>query len=350
MTSSDKNHQLDENDTLIDATSLAAEKMPRPNSHDSSNTVIKQESISSSQDSELKAFIERDSKKSNRHGNAIEKQQSKVAQIGNRDSSAAQDMTTEYEYHTDRILFVVVIGLLVVSFIGWGVYLLMSDSDSDTYSVVSEDVAATGTVVFDDTAAVDDVVSMQEKNRLQASLDELEAVVPGVSASEQPKLSNVESKNQEPITTAVVPIEQPRAIESLEKPEFQLSGSNNIENTSSMAMILDIDAVSRAHLARGVRQFEPVGLYEKGVVSLEGRDEFRLFWFTHLTGLAGDQVSHIWYYQGVQVAQVDMNIGSDSWRASTNKRISQEMQGQWRVEAVHSDGTVFARQSFEVVQ
>ena len=77
------------------------------------------------QDNELKRLLDRDARKSSKskYGNAIEKQKNR-ALSQNRPTPDEVYTPTEYQYHKDRIMVAVVAGLVVVSLLGWGAYMM----------------------------------------------------------------------------------------------------------------------------------------------------------------------------------------------------------------------------------
>lgn len=367
MTFSENKTQKGETDSIIDTHSVTPTNQ--------SNEAGKVES----QDSQLKAMLERDELNANsKFGNAIQQQAKKarhLSDVPGQTRSAA--VSTEYQYHTDRILFAVLIGLLVVSLIGWAAYMLMQPSQSvdEVSAPLYEPVQATGDpeeaqgIQVSDSvpaspakvsaAPVAEAVSSEVNSQIEPTADQSLADRLEV-ASAAPLAS--EASSQRAPTQASAP---PKPMAAPEKPVFDLAEQEATEpaqptlsaqgleaaaNQVGGDVILEPLFVARAHLAEGVEDLEPFGIYENFELSLEGRNSFRAYWFTHLTGLDGQTVSHRWYYQDELVAQINISIGSTSWRATSNKRVAADSLGQWRVEAVNNDGTVLARQAFTVVK
>lgn len=74
-----------------------------------------------------------------------------------------------------------------------------------------------------------------------------------------------------------------------------------------------------------------------------------VYYFTEVKGAhAPTQITHIWYYEGEQMAQVPLSVDGPRWRTWSSKQILQDWTGSWRVEAVDADGNVLSSQTFEV--
>lgn len=312
---------------------------------------------------ELRSLLEGQSDQSDkRFGNAIEKQKARSVRQGSittATASTSSNIQQEYEYHTDRIVLAVFLGLLILSIIGWATYSIMSVISSDDGVVDGVSPVSLESVTTDVTEIIPEAKIVPET----APSDSLGSQVNQESVS----LETGEQAQIETVSESV----KPQPMNGLDRPSTDFAGMSGDEpvavseqssspvrpETVDRTRILVSNAVSRMALAKGVRNFEPVdaygrldGPYKSQVVSLEGRSSFRLTFFTHYSGLAGQSVSHQWYYKNQSAARIDMNITSDSWRGASNKLISLNTLGEWFVEAVDSQGRVLARQTFEVVR
>ncbi len=75
----------------------------------------------------------------------------------------------------------------------------------------------------------------------------------------------------------------------------------------------------------------------------------RVFCFTRLSSATDKTaVSHVWYYNGVQMAVVDLPVNARTWRTWSSKRIIREWTGLWKVEVISSAGNVIASDEFLV--
>jgi hypothetical protein len=74
-----------------------------------------------------------------------------------------------------------------------------------------------------------------------------------------------------------------------------------------------------------------------------------LYYFTEVRGAGTPtQITHIWYYQDRQMAEVPLSVDGPRWRTWSSKRILENWVGSWRVEAVDADGNVLSSQSFDI--
>ncbi len=61
-------------------------------------------------------------------------------------------------------------------------------------------------------------------------------------------------------------------------------------------------------------------------------DYGKLFCFTRITGADKETVvTHVWYYQGQEMARVRLQVRSSDWRTYSSKRFLPQWSGQWRV-------------------
>ena len=72
--------------------------------------------------------------------------------------------------------------------------------------------------------------------------------------------------------------------------------------------------------------------------------------YTVISGLVGQQVTHRWYYEGSEVSSITLDMASArsiNWSRST---IAPSQLGQWEARVVDSNGRVLASRSFSVVE
>lgn len=373
----------------------------------------------SAHEKELRRLLERDARRSEaKYGNAIEKQKNRMASGANAPVSgtshleslsraSAKPAATEFEYHPDRILMAVLIGLVALSLLSWGAYLLFSGSsdsaDQQAYETLSDagniapvaDEAVSANAESVDTinseAAADEAANIEAA---LANLETADAEAPAAAPVDASEAAEATSNEVAPVApneqtalnseqpAAIAATERPEALTAPEQPELTTAAVDNTANPASDAEsvnnvpaaatapatpeaesaadpinsaptdagILVPDAIARMNLAQGVQSFEPVGVFTGGQISLAELEGSRLFFFTQITNMAEQTVAHKWYFEGQEVAQIEINVGSSSWRASTNKLITPNTLGAWRVDAVDANGRVLASQPFEMVQ
>ena len=86
-----------------------------------------------------------------------------------------------------------------------------------------------------------------------------------------------------------------------------------------------------------------------GADNIFTNDVRKLHCFTKVVGAYfPTMISHVWYYNGQKMAEVDLDVGADSWRTWSSKNISDYWIGDWRVEIVNSDGDILDSIDFVV--
>ena len=76
-----------------------------------------------------------------------------------------------------------------------------------------------------------------------------------------------------------------------------------------------------------------------------------LYCFTKITGAQSPtQITHAWYYGADELARVDLDVKSDSWRTWSSKIIRGYEVGSWRVDVLDPAGTVLKSLQFEITQ
>jgi hypothetical protein len=104
--------------------------------------------------------------------------------------------------------------------------------------------------------------------------------------------------------------------------------------------------VERSQLTSGIENREPTDNLE-GLVLGQNNEIKRVYFFTQFAGLANQQIIHRWLYQGEEKAAVTLNIGGDSWRTYSSKRVPSYWQGKWQVQ-VWQDDLMLISHHFEV--
>jgi hypothetical protein len=99
---------------------------------------------------------------------------------------------------------------------------------------------------------------------------------------------------------------------------------------------LAIAQVERSQLTTNVESREPTDNLNNRVQGTMGEVK-RVYFFTQISGLSNQQITHRWLHQGDEKAAVTLNIGSDSWRTYSSKRIPSYWQGEWQVQVWQGD-------------
>ena len=77
----------------------------------------------------------------------------------------------------------------------------------------------------------------------------------------------------------------------------------------------------------------------------------KLYCFSRISNIeSATQIQHVWYYNNVERARVELPISPPSWRTYSSKRIMPEETGRWRVDILDKDGNVLKTLGFDIAQ
>ena len=93
--------------------------------------------------------------------------------------------------------------------------------------------------------------------------------------------------------------------------------------------------VARATFSSAIEDREPVD-------KLTEASNNKIYYFTELRDMAGQQVTHRWEHNGKVMAEVPFEIRGDRWRVYSSKRIQPEWKGEWKASVIGSDGSELA--------
>ncbi len=78
-------------------------------------------------------------------------------------------------------------------------------------------------------------------------------------------------------------------------------------------------------------------------------DVKKVFFFNRVTGAARPTaVTHVWYWQEKQMAEVPLDVRSDNWRTWSSKRIEPAWKGSWAVKVLDENGDVVVTKNFRI--
>ncbi len=103
--------------------------------------------------------------------------------------------------------------------------------------------------------------------------------------------------------------------------------------------------ILRSVLTSAVINREPVDKLTD-LVSLAAHK--KVFFYTHLIDLEGQQVEHRWYFDKELKAVVTLAVGSANWRTYSSKVFNSSLVGTWRVEVVAPSNKVLDVHYFDV--
>lgn len=101
--------------------------------------------------------------------------------------------------------------------------------------------------------------------------------------------------------------------------------------------------VSRAVFTIGIDNREPVIMVD----SISADSYNSISFFTELTGMTGETVTHQWMFDDKVMFEKSFEVGSDRWRVWTSKTLLPDWTGTWTVKVLNEDGSVLERKSFD---
>jgi hypothetical protein len=101
-------------------------------------------------------------------------------------------------------------------------------------------------------------------------------------------------------------------------------------------------SVSRSQFTSAIVDREPVDLIET-----LSTDNTNIIFFTELTELQGQTVTHQWLYNDVVMFEKSFDVGGARWRVWTSKSLQPGWSGTWTVNVLDGERNVILSQSFE---
>lgn len=114
--------------------------------------------------------------------------------------------------------------------------------------------------------------------------------------------------------------------------------------TAPPATILDElpAGISRAQFTSAITDREPAD-----ELSIATTQTTELFFFSELTGMEGETITHRWVYNDQVVAEIPLQIGSASWRTYSSKTLIPAWVGTWRVDILDGRGDIMISKLLE---
>ncbi len=101
-------------------------------------------------------------------------------------------------------------------------------------------------------------------------------------------------------------------------------------------------SVSRSQFTSAIVDREPVDLIET-----LSTDKNNITYFTELTELQGQTITHQWLYNGVVMFEKSFDVGGPRWRVWTRKSLQPGWSGTWSVNTLDGERNVILSQTFE---
>ena len=101
-------------------------------------------------------------------------------------------------------------------------------------------------------------------------------------------------------------------------------------------------SVARSAFTTSVQDHEPVDQ-----ITVLTNDNSKVYFFTELSDLNGQQVTHRWEYNGEVMAEVPFNVNGDRWRVWSSKNLQPGWTGEWKVSVINGSGNVIASETLQ---
>jgi hypothetical protein len=131
-----------------------------------------------------------------------------------------------------------------------------------------------------------------------------------------------------------------------------LTGTQGFSPTAQVASValgaqIDTGKISRAVLTRKVSKREPSNVFAADIRL--SQFEKGLSFFSELKNLQGQQVKHVWSFEGSVMAEINLNVTSPRYRTYSTKNIMDSQTGHWRVDVLDEQGNLIAQKEFRIL-
>ncbi|WP_076919932.1 DUF2914 domain-containing protein [Pseudoalteromonas sp. SK18] len=206
-------------------------------------------------------------------------------------------------------------------------------TDADEEPVSSVAIADPKTISLDEQKPAPITEQVPSESEVQQSIIKQE--VEPTTAAEPEKAVIAAIATQAPDVVNAKPAEQK-----------EFAASANIASVAIGAKI-DTATISRAVLTRSVSNREPTNVFAADVRL--NQFEESLSFFSELKNLQGQQVKHVWLFEGEVMAAVALKVTSPRYRTYSTKNIMDTQIGHWRVDVVDENGLLIAQKKFRVL-
>ena len=190
--------------------------------------------------------------------------------------------------------------------------------------------------------------------RTISSNEKIPAPITEQAPSEPEVQQNIIKQEVEPTTTAepeeaviaAIATPAPDVVSAKPAEQKEFAASANIASVAIGAKI-DTATISRAVLTRSVSNREPTNVFAADVRL--NQFEESLSFFSELKNLQGQQVKHVWLFEGEVMAAVALKVTSPRYRTYSTKNIMDTQIGHWRVDVVDENGLLIAQKEFRVL-
>lgn len=250
----------------------------------------------------------------------------------------APEYTEEILWH--RVYAVGGAFVLVLTLLAWGLYAIFSSTGSSDESFRVETFAPSASIP--QTEMGSEVEINAETKQSNVKHEEAAAIQVEKDTSITTLLEN--SNDSPPIVT------KPEAVtnSAQEAAAAPAAAVPPVVEPADYPVAISIQNqdITHAALTDRMNGLEPA----RELSSTANLDEgfLKLYFYTDLSGRAGDILTYSWYRNDKRIARIRVPVGSDRWRSHASKNISANMRGDWKVVVTDRKGNTLATSTFSL--
>ena len=241
----------------------------------------------------------------------------------------APEYTEEILWH--RVYAVAAAVALLLALLVWGIYVALKSDDVDVLNV--DTLAPTAAIPSTaDTETTTSSAPLTVESEQQTLALVTEATRP-LSQEEIPASTSPEGNAPQPTDQSETSQESTAA-----------TVTAPVDNPFDVHVTILSNDITDAALTDTMNGLEPGSVLNDTSALQEGF--LKLYFYTDLTGHAGDTLIYNWYRNDKRVAKVRVPVGSDRWRSHASKNISATMRGEWKVVVTDRKANTLASAAF----
>ena len=216
---------------------------------------------------------------------------------------------------------------------------------------LTNDIADVAPAVLEDESVNN--TSLAQSNNEQTNIEPIANVQSNqVSVIEQSDTELAEPIANQPLTSTQLSASPNEQLPDIENDDGSLTSSEGFSSNAHIASValgaqIDTGKISRAVLTRKVSKREPTNVFAADIRL--NQFEEALSFFSELKNLQGQQVKHVWSYEGETLAEISLNVTSPRYRTYSTKNIMNTQTGHWRVDVVDEQGNLIAQKEFRIL-
>ncbi|BED87635.1 hypothetical protein PspMM1_01030 [Pseudoalteromonas sp. MM1] len=217
---------------------------------------------------------------------------------------------------------------------------------------LANDTADVAPAMLENESASNDTLLVQS-NHEQTDIEPIANVQSNqASVIEQSNTELDEPVANQSLNSAQLNASPSELLTDIENEDGSLTSSEGFSSTAHIASValgaqIDTSKISRAVLTRKVSKREPTNVFAADIRL--NQFEEALSFFSELKNLQGQQVKHVWSYEGETMAEISLNVTSPRYRTYSTKNIMNTQTGHWRVDVVDEQGNLIAQKEFRIL-